>query len=340
MMDCRLRVRTPARLHFGLLGWGQESRRQFGGVGLMLQSPQIDVVVEPGESWHFEGPFVERLAALVPRLQDRFAAIGLRLSPARIRVLEAPQEHIGLGVGTQFSLAVACALLSMSGVQEPSVEVLGLITGRGDRSGIGLHGFYHGGLIVDGGRRKRTGIPPLIGRYAFPEEWSVLVIQPPGLHGLHGLAESRAFAEIPPIPEHVTERLCRIVLLELVPAVLERDLPTFGAALMELQAHVGAIFSPAQGGCYTSAQSSAIVEELGRAGFVGIGQSSWGPTLYAFTDRSAEELNSLVDQLSKRSSFQGCMTQVTNAANRGAVKMVETNDLSFSRQGQLSQVSR
>ena len=136
-------------------------------------------------------------------------------------------------------------------------------------------------------------IPPLVMRHAFPEDWSILVIQLPGLHGLHGADEARAFAGLPPIPEQVTERLCRIVLLDLIPAVLERDLPTFGAALMELQAHVGAIFAPAQGGTYTSPHAAAIVEELGRAGFVGIGQSSWGPTLYAFTDWPAEEIPSL-----------------------------------------------
>ena len=110
-------------------------------------------------------------------------------------------------------------------------------------------------------------------------------MQPPGERGLHGPDEVRAFAKLPPIAERVTDRLCRLVLLEILPAVIERDLPAFGAPSSELQAHVGACFAPAQGGIYTSPQAAAIVDELQRVGFVGVGQSSWGPTLYAFSDR-------------------------------------------------------
>jgi beta-ribofuranosylaminobenzene 5'-phosphate synthase len=323
MMDRRVRVRTSSRLHFGLLGWGPTSRRQFGGLGLMIQDPSIELVAELAERWQFEGPLAGRAERLVVHLRDRLSAVGIPPVPARIRVLRAPPEHVGLGVGTQVSLAVASAVLLLAGAAGPTAEELALLTGRGDRSGIGLHGFQLGGMIVDGGRRKGTGIPPLVARHAFPEEWSILVVQPPGLHGLHGADEARAFDELPPIPDRVTERLCRIVLLDIIPALLERDLPAFGAALMELQANVGAIFAPAQGGTYTSPHAAAIVEELGRAGLVGIGQSSWGPTLYAFSDRPPEEIASLADRLRQRVMIDGCSVLVTRADNQGAARDVE-----------------
>ena len=117
-----------------------------------------------------------------------------------------------------------------------SVEELARLSGRGRRSGIGLHGFEHGGLIVDGGRRNETDIPPLLARLPFPEDWSILVVRPPGESGLHGPDENRAFADLPPITQDVTDSLCRLVLLEILPAVVERDLAAFGAALSELQA--------------------------------------------------------------------------------------------------------
>ena len=97
-----------------------------------------------------------------------------------------PAEHVGLGVGTQLCLAVARTILSLAGMPEPSVEQLARLTGRGRRSGIGLHGFHHGGLIVDGGRQTEAEIPPLLARLPFPVEWSILTVRPPGDRGLHG----------------------------------------------------------------------------------------------------------------------------------------------------------
>jgi beta-RFAP synthase len=163
----------------------------------------------------------------------------------------------------------------------------------------------------------------MVARLAFPEDWSILIVQPDGRRGLHGTEESRAFAELPPIPEHITARLCRLVLLELLPAVVDRDLPAFGAALGELQAHVGALFATVQGGPQTSPRAATIIDALRRGGFTGIGQSSWGPTLYAFSDRPGEEVRARVDRLRQRFGLEGTSTMVTRADNHGASLVVE-----------------
>jgi beta-RFAP synthase len=292
----------------------------------MTQTPGITLSAEPAGSWGAAGPLAARVDRLLQTLPTRLAEAGVRVQPVQIAVLQAPAEHVGLGVGTQLSLAVARALLRLAGVDVDawSVDALGRLAGRGARSGIGIHGFRHGGLIVDGGRKDETGIPPMVARLDFPEDWSILIVQPDGRRGLHGTEESRAFAELPPIAEHVTERLCRILLLELLPAVVERDLPAFGAALGELQAHVGALFAAVQGGPQTSPRSATIIAELRRGGFTGIGQSSWGPTLYAFSDRPGAEVLARVDRLRQGIGFEGASTMVTRADNHGAELVVQT----------------
>ena len=296
-----IRIRTPSRLHFGLLGWGPLARRQFGGVGLMIDAPGIELIAEPAAAWSVEGPLAHRVEPLVNRDRERMRQTGLILPPARIRVVRAPREHVGLGVGTQLSLATERVILMLAGVTEPAVDQLARLTGRGRRSGIGLHGFQQGGLIVDGGRKRETDIPPLLARVPFPEDWSILIVQPAGPSGLHGADEVRAFAELPPIAPHITDRLCRLVLLEILPAVIEHDLPAFGAALSELQSNMGACFAPAQGGIYTAPTATAIVEELKMLGLVGVGQSSWGPTLYAFIEHDSSPIvESLTERLRKQ----------------------------------------
>ena len=90
------------------------------------------------------------------------------------------------------------------------------------------------------------------------------------------------------------------MLLGILPRSSNANWPAFGAALEELQAHVGASFAPAQGGIYSSPRAAEIVDELHQAGFVGCGQSSWGPTLYAFSDRPRDEVCELAERLRRR----------------------------------------
>jgi beta-ribofuranosylaminobenzene 5'-phosphate synthase len=323
MTGMRIRVRTPSRLHFGLLGWGPQVRRQFGGVGLMIETPGIELIAEPATAWIAEGPLAVRVQPLLGQLRERIAQTGATLPPVRIRVVSAPPEHVGLGVGTQLCLAAARAVFKLAGVTEPAVDELARLTGRGHRSGIGLYGFQHGGLIIDGGRTRETGIPPLLARVPFPENWSILIVQPPGPSGLHGQAEVRAFADLPPIARDITDALCRLVLLEIYPAVIERDLQAFGAGLTELQARVGACFTPVQGGIYTTPLAAAIVKELVRLGFAGVGQSSWGPTLYAFAERDDSRIAASTDRLRRHFGLNESSLFWTQPANQGASIFVD-----------------
>jgi beta-RFAP synthase len=153
----------------------------------------------------------------------------------------------------------------------------------------------------------------------FPDEWSVLIVQPEGVGGLHGIDEREAFAKLPPISRAEGDSLFRIVSLEVLPAVLKRDLHAFGAALGELQERVGAAFAPAQGGIYATPHAALIVNELNRLGFAGAGQSSWGPTLYGFSELPRDEIDRLADELRTRFALAQSSVFCTTAATEGAV---------------------
>jgi beta-RFAP synthase len=318
MTSLPVRIRTPSRLHFGLLGWGPQLRRPFGGIGLMIDAPGIELAAEPAPAWVAEGPLASRVEQIVNQVRARMLETGASLPPLRIRVEGAPAEHVGLGVGTQLSLAVARSVLRLAGMPELSVEQLARLTGRGRRSGVGLHGFHHGGLIVDGDRTAEAEIPPLLARLPFPEEWSIWIVQPPGDRGLHGPDERRAFANLPPITQGVADSLGHLVLRAILPAVATRDLQAFGSAISELQAKIGACFAPAQGGIFTTPQAAQIVEELKQVGFAGAGQSSWGPTLYAFGHSSDGELAACAERLRLRFGLDQSAVFRTRADNRGA----------------------
>ena len=221
-------------------------------------------------------------------------------------------------MGTQLGLSVTRLILEMSRRSNKGIEELAILSGRGLRSGIGLHGFVQGGLIVDGGRARPEGIPPLLARLEFPKEWSILLVIPRRGPSLHGPLELQAFASLPPSPESLTDRLCRLVLLGLLPAVVEHDLPRFGEALEEIQRRVGEGFAPAQGGIFARPESETILENLKREGLRGVGQSSWGPTLYGFTDASPEVRNALLGRINDRLGLEPGVAFWTKACESGA----------------------
>ena len=99
--------------------------------------------------------------------------------------------------------------------------------------------------------------------------------------------EARAFAELPLPDERDVERVSQLVLLGLLPSVIEGDIETFGAALSEVQEINGRWFSHAQGGMFAPGPSAEIIRLMRECGAPGVGQSSWGPSVYAIVDGDA-----------------------------------------------------
>jgi len=316
-----IRIRTPSRLHFGLLGWGLHASRQFGGVGLMVDDPGLEITVSRSERWESTGP-------IAPRALEVAAAVARQVGdpgPFRVDVARAPEAHVGLGVGTQLSLAVAGAVAELTGRTGVPVETLARWTGRGRRSGVGLYGFAEGGLIIDGGHPIGRDLPTRLVHLRFPETWSVLVVRPPSPPGLHGPAERAAFQDLPPVPAAQTDRLCRLVLLDLLPAVVEMNLPAFGSALAEIQRVIGGHFAPVQGGRFLNAEVAVMAEAMSRLGLQGVGQSSWGPTLYGFTDQSPDTHAATLEHLIRTTGLPPGTALWTVASPAGARREVEAN---------------
>jgi len=119
----------------------------------MVEDPGIEISFRAGSDWSFGGPLASRVRDVVGGIlqAQQSSTTGAALAPARIEVVSTAPEHAGLGVGTQLSLGVARGLYELAGLPPPTAEQLAALTGRGRRSGVGLHGFRLGGLIVDGG---------------------------------------------------------------------------------------------------------------------------------------------------------------------------------------------
>jgi len=277
-------VEAAARLHFGVLDLRGGLGRRFGGLGAAVPAPSLLLEARTAPTVEARGPDAGRAAEFARRFLAHHGLGG----GAALVVHRAIPAHSGLGSGTQLGLAVARALAELHALPADA-PALARAVGRGRRSAIGTWTFALGGFIVEGGRRPGSdAIAPLLARYAVPAGWRCVVAVPPGAPGLSGDAEAAAFDRLPPPPEREVERVSHLVLMQLLPALIEGDLPGFGGALSEIQRITGAWFAPMQGGVFAPGLGGELIERMGRWGAAGVGQSSWGPAVYGLVGSPEE----------------------------------------------------
>jgi beta-ribofuranosylaminobenzene 5'-phosphate synthase len=306
-------VSAPARLHLGFLDPSGGLGRRFASIGLAIAEMGTRINIRSAASVQIEGPKHARVAQHLATMQQHLGLSGAYAA----NIEQTVPAHAGLGSGTQIALAVAAGMRRLHNIQ---LDLHGdaIRLGRGGRSGIGIGVFDRGGLILDGGRGPATTTPPIISRLRFPEPWRVILVLDPSRTGVHGPQEGEAFATLPPFPEHEAAHHCRLILMKALPAVAEGDLTSFGAAIRELQSRVGDYFAPIQGGSrFASRDVGTALALLDEAGAHGIGQSSWGPTGFAFAP-SAEEPNRLVVLLRGQARLRTLDIRVCSGLNRGA----------------------
>ncbi len=317
----RVYVKACARLHLGLIDLGGDLGRLFGGIGVALDQPNAIVEAQNSERFTLEGERSELVKPLVDLFLKKY---NLKREVA-VAVKETIPQHVGLGSGTQLALATAAALAKLFKV-EASTKELSKAMGRGGVSGVGTALFDKGGLVVEGGVRSQNGwamaswdgFPPVVFRSSFPADWFFVVVIPAVKGGLSGEAEAHAFRDLPPMSPQQAGRISRSILMSLLPALVEKDIGTFGSALTQIQNLVGDYFASAQGGRFSSSPSSECIKFMLNRGVFGAGQSSWGPTVYGLVEgkRQAEELSLEVQGFLKKKS--GGQVFWSGANNKGA----------------------
>ena len=273
-------VEAPARLHFGVLDLRGALGRRFGGIGAAAPAPTLLLSASRADALVVTGEDADRATGFARQFLAHHGLDG----GAFINVQRALPPHAGLGSGTQLGLAVARALAEIYGLPTDAPG-LARAVGRAQRSAIGTWTFAGGGLVLEGGRYPESGrVAPLLARLPFPPSWRCIIAVPHAAPRMSGAVEAEAFAELPPAPERDVERVAHLVLMALLPALADADLARFGPALSEIQSMTGRWFAPAQGGTFTPGPTEELVRRMTEWGAAGVGQSSWGPTVYGIVE--------------------------------------------------------
>jgi beta-ribofuranosylaminobenzene 5'-phosphate synthase len=311
-METAVKVVSGARLHMGFLDLSFTLGRRFGSIGMALDRPQTRISLRRSAATRVDGAEPERAARVLATLTQR-----LGLPPGhRLTIEAAMPAHAGLGSGTQLALGIGAALRRLH--ELPSdLDGDAHLLGRGRRSGVGIALFQHGGFVLDGGIGDADGPPPLLSRIAVPEQWRVLLLRDVMLAGLSGGEEAAAFAGLRPLAEAASAETCRLVLMQVLPALVEDDLTRFGAAITRIQTISGDYFAPVQGGRFSSPRVAAALALLQADGATAIGQSSWGPSGFAFV-RDAAAAEDLADLLRRSQQGERLDIEICRPRNNGA----------------------
>ncbi len=313
-MNKTVTVTTGARLHFGLVVRGEPGRRRYGGLGLMIDQPGFVVSVRAADSDQ-----ISATPATAERIREFLS--NLRILDGEptwnITVHEEIPAHAGLGSGTQLGLALAQAIDCLREDEDCSVTELARRLKRGGRSAIGTVGFQSGGLVIDGGKPAGSDFAVPTGRHNFPADWRVVLITPEGDEGLSGDREKQVFNESPSMTAVELHEHCLLICTRILPALMDSDFNGFSAAVSDFGRKVGEYFSPHQGGVIANPRMAALAEKLRANGLEGVGQTSWGPTLFALCPNESVAQGVAAD-ISQSSLAADCAVRVVSAKNDGA----------------------
>lgn len=322
----KVRVSAPARLHLGFLDLNGEAGRKFGSIGLAIDSHRTSIEIESAEilSIHSTVDISSSITEKIERIVKKFySSLGQKIPKnkqgVKLSLLELIPEHAGLGSGTQLAITIGTLLCRFHNISTNTHEIAYLF-GRGARSGIGISTFDHGGFIIDGGLSNSSQIPPLLAHYDFPTTWRIIMIMDHHNQGVHGNEEIQAFTHLPTFPSSSSQTICHLTLMKLLPALVEKQIDSFGEAITEIQTLIGDHFAPAQGGRYTSQHVAQLLHHAQTLGHTGIAQSSWGPTACIFVDGddAAQQLIDKLTQYSQQENLSTLSLSITHANSEGA----------------------
>ena len=245
----QIKVKTISRLHFGVIDYIESTDSFKGSLGVALDWPNTVLTVNKNSDLLIQNGNQKKILDLVKKFSKWY-----QIEPKVIlNVEESIPEHSGLGSGTQLALAISNALAMIYDIDADVKELSGIM-GRGKRSKLGNACFDTGGFIIDSWSGKiltnEIGQPlPSIFRQDFPTDWCFVIVIPDTKIGLSGEAEKEAFRRVK-ASKKISEEICRLIKLKLLPSLKDEDIEEFGSALTEIDKKTGMHFEKAQGGVY------------------------------------------------------------------------------------------
>ena len=283
-----IRITSPSRLHLSLIDLNAEIGRVDGGLGITLDYPGMNLTAKKSDDISVTGD-----SELTERIKRSAKSVLPDGQGINIHIEDDIPSHVGLGSGTQSALSAAFAVNEVYDLGL-SVRELAEKVGRGGTSGIGVASFEYGGFLVDAGHKfdnkggfspsaaSKADPAPIVFRHDFPD-WDIILALPDG-QGAHDAKEVDIFKKECPIPLEEVQDITHVILMQIMPAVLEEDIDTFGRGINHLQSTGFKKREIA----LQSEDIKNLIKSMDEAGARGSGMSSFGPAVFGFSDSKTQ----------------------------------------------------
>lgn len=316
-----VKVVTGSRLHFGFRNLCLEKSHVYGGIGVCLENPKLVLTAER------KGGIICEDENAKKYVQKSVEILGVE--GAKVEIEEKIPSHVGLGSGTQSALAIYTAIAEVYGIEPKSRECAPKL-GRGERSGVGVASFEQGGFNIDEGQetdsltRGRRGIkkwkvPNEKVNLKIPKDWVFVVVKLEIGEGYSGNEEKKLinFVMKDARPD-VTKEIDQVIDEKLIPSVHNGNCVEFGFAVEEISRLNGTWYEKYQGGIYRPPIGEMVNKLQDNNNIFGVGQSSWGPSLYSVTSEEyGRDVENNIQELLDELEIEGTIIKAS-PRNKGA----------------------
>ena len=285
-----MKIYPPSRLHLSLISMQESGGRINGGIGFAIQEPKLSIQVKSSNTLSIQDSRNHGLEPqAISRLEEVLQIVGKKYGFQKsisVHISGDASAHHSFGTGTAIRLACLEAMFIANNKGYTNDELISL-SGRGGTSGIGIHTYFQGGLVLDLGR-KNTGealqpssqnsksIKPLLFQQVTMPDWDIGVCFPSHIASLNEKEEKAFFKATCPIPESEAYKAMYHAVSGVYAAVCEHDKGAFEVAIKALQE---CAWKKAERNQHGEALAT-LEEQLYFHGASTVGMSSLGPCLF------------------------------------------------------------
>jgi len=302
----------------------EKGYRMNGGIGFAINDPQLVLSISTSESFQLIDTRCTQLS------KNQYKTLSQNIEKVRsqylfkdnisVQISGETKSHYGFGSETLIRLSCLEALFILNDCKyDPKLLIR--LSGRGGTSGIGIHTYFKGGMILDIGRKYevksfnpsnyaegRNKVPLLLKRTPMPK-WNIGLCIPSEISLKSDSEEKDFFDKTCPIANTQVYETLYHVVFGLNAAIEENDILTFCSALKNVQNCAWKYAERKQYG----AELSKLESGLYNSGAMSVGMSSLGPCLFFIADDIPMVISKMQD-----SKFK-CELINTYLTNRGRI---------------------